>query len=307
MSKGSFGMIEQRGILSVIGRDACSFLQGYVTSDVDELTTTDWNAGAFCNLQGRMIANFRMLNHSGDLIISMDRSLVEPTHQFLKKYIVFSKADTSDVSDDYCVLGLLGEGCAAAIEEIFGSIPDAETSYQQVDGHFILSIPGASDRFEIWLRKESAEAVIAALSARLIRATEAEWSLSEVQSGWAWLAQETTEQYIPQMLNLQAQEAISFNKGCYLGQEIVARMQYLGQLKRRMHRFSVNSANRPVAGDKINSSDGASVGEIVVTEASDTGFEVLAVIRESDDDQALFLTSGEALDALTLPYHCAAE
>jgi folate-binding protein YgfZ len=307
MSKGSFMMLEQRGILSITGRDAGSFLQGYVTSDVDELTNTDWNAGAFCNLKGRMIANFRMLNHTGNLLISMNRSLVEPTHQFLKKYIVFSKAETSDVSNDYCVIGILGDGCAEAIKNIFGSVPEADTCYQLVDDHFILRIPGVNDRFEIWLKSESAETVAAALTSQLSLASEAEWSLSEVQSGWAWLSQKTTEQYLPQMLNLQAQEAISFSKGCYLGQEIVARMQYLGQLKRTMHRFSVDSASQPVAGDKIISPDGATVGEIVIAEASDAGFEVLAVIKTSDEDEALLLASGEALDALPLPYHCAAE
>jgi folate-binding protein YgfZ len=142
--------------------------------------------------------------------------------------------------------------------------------------------------------------------------TQENWALEEIQSGWAWINAETSEQYIPQMMNLQAQDAISFDKGCYLGQEIVARMQYLGQLKKRMYRFSLATDTPPKVGDEVINAEGKQVGEIVACSAvqvssdnvTNRAYEILAVIREEQTGD-LQLASATQLTSLPLPYKCA--
>ncbi len=304
MDKGNLVILESRGILRVSGRDASSFIQGYITSDVNALTDGNWQPGAFCNLQGRMVANFRMVNRSGDLLISMDKELVETTARFLQKYIVFSKAKTTDATDNYRVLGVLGTDCQLALEQVLGSWPTADAGCTEIDGHLILSVPGELPRYEVWLNSSSAEGIIAQLAERLTLSDPEIWTLAEIRAGWSWLSAETSEQYIPQMLNLQAQDAINFKKGCYLGQEIVARMQYLGQLKRRMYRLGVmKAATKPGVGDKLHNDDGAVIGEIVMSAANNGGHEVLAVCREPGEG-VLNLESGAKAEILSLPYHC---
>jgi len=310
MSNNSFTLLENSGMLSVTGRDAIQFLQGYITNDAEKLSAEIWQPGAFCNLQGRMVANFRMVNQTGELLIKMDKPLVDVIQQFLQKYIVFSKAETADATDSYCQVGVAGEAATTVLEQIFGSVPDGDQSCSVKDGHVIILISGDNPRYELWLQSDTAKTVLDALGKDLVQLDYQTWALKEIQAGWAWITTETSEQFIPQMMNLQAQDAISFDKGCYLGQEIVARMQYLGKLKQRMHRYRIITDNPPKLGDKILTSEEKVIGEIVsyASESVDSQtntFEILAVVRDTETD-ALHLESGTQLESMPLPYHCAA-
>jgi folate-binding protein YgfZ len=310
MSNSSFTLLENSGILGVSGRDAIQFLQGYITNDALQLSPEIWQPGAFCNLQGRMVANFRMVNHTGQLLIKMDRHLVDVVQQFLQKYIVFSKAETQNLTDSYCQIGVAGAAAVSVLADIFGSVPEEAQTSSVHDGNVIVLIPGEGPRYELWLQSDTSAATLDALGKHLVPVDEQAWRLQEIQSGWAWITAGTSEQFIPQMMNLQAQDAISFEKGCYLGQEIVARMQYLGQLKKRMHRYRVNTDNPPRVGDKILTSDAKVTGEIVswATENADPtaiAYEMLAVVRDTETD-SLHLESGAQLELMPLPYTCAA-
>lgn len=310
MSNSSFTLLENSGMLCVTGRDATNFLQGYVTNDVQQLSPEIWQSGAFCNLKGRMVANFRMINQPGQLLIKMDKPLVDVTRQFLQKYIVFAKAETLNVSDAYCQVGIAGDAGASVIQEIFGRAPEGDQICSVYDEHIIVLLPGEYPRYELWLKSDTAATVLDALAEHLPRAAYQAWLLKEIQAGWAWITTETSEQYIPQMMNLQAQDAISFDKGCYLGQEIVARMQYLGQLKRRMHRYRVTMDKPPKVGDKILTQEEKVTGEIVSCAAENidsqvSAYEILAVVRETETD-ALHLESHAQAELLPLPYTCTA-
>jgi folate-binding protein YgfZ len=311
MSNSSFTLLENSGILGVTGRDAIQFLQGYITNDAQHLSSEIWQPGAFCNLQGRMVANFRMVNQSGQLLIKMDRQLVDVVQQFLQKYIVFSKAETLNMTDSYCQVGIAGEAGATVLKDIFGNLPEGHQTCSVHDDHIIILLPGESHRYELWLQSGTSATTdtLETLGKHLIPVDEQAWCLKEIQSGWAWITADTSEQFIPQMMNLQAQDAISFEKGCYLGQEIVARMQYLGQLKRRMHRYRVVADNPPGVGDKILTSDDKVNGEIVcwASEYADPPadvYEMLAVVRDTEAD-SLHLESGAQLELMPLPYTCA--
>ena len=254
----SYAKLSQFGFLSVTGRDACKFMQGYTTCDLDKLTDSQFQMGAICNLQGRMVTSFLVCRTEDGMLLRMHRQLVSATIDFLSKYIVFSKANLEDVSDTIVCYGLT-------------ELPGEPDSLTLTDRGYQLQI--TADRAEGWLKSAPAD-VDEVIS-------EDTWHLAEIEQGRAWVAPETSEQFLPQMFNYDQTGAIDFNKGCYLGQEIVARMQYRGDLKRRLHLIASKQSVSP--GSPVTTSSGNSLGTIVAV----VGHSCLAVLNEKADLTAL--------------------
>jgi tRNA-modifying protein YgfZ len=252
--------LPQFGFLAVTGKDATSFLQGYTTCDVDKLDETH-SLGAICNLQGRMLTNFRIAETNDGLILRMNRGLVQTTKDFLAKYIVFSKATLVDVSDQWHCYGITGSRPAAEAGQILLSVDD--------------------DRFEIWCQSELQSTSDAT-----------QWDVMECRQGLAWLEQATAEQYLPQMFDLHALNAIDFDKGCYLGQEIVARAQYRGELKRRLHRG--HTETELTVGMQLFNDDERGIGEIVAA-AGDAALAVLKISADETSSVKAKTAQGDAL------------
>jgi folate-binding protein YgfZ len=253
------------GFLAVTGKDAVTFMQGYTTCDLDELTDTmsvNGSAiGAVCNLQGRMVTSFRCTRLPDGLLFRMDRSLVAETMAFLKKYIVFSKAEMADLSDELACFGVIGEAPAL------------------VDNAHLIQV--SEDRFEIWGQTGMLEA----------SGDSEDWWKQEIADGLAWVTPETKEEFIPQMFDYHSAGAIDFDKGCYLGQEIVARMQYRGNLNRRLHRGRANHSTE--IGQPLLDEGAKRVGKIVAA----AGNDFLAVVQaKGEKSPDCTLESGEAVE-----------
>ena len=254
------------GFLTVTGRDALKFLQGYTTCDLATVVPGSPSIGATCNIQGRMLANYRIAAIENGFVLRLHHSLVAPMIAFLKKYIVFSKAELLDATTTYHCYGHAG-----AAELISAAAP----------GSLIIDVDVPAERQEYWSTQSlTIETDPAQLEA---------WRLAELNAGLVWLDITNFEEYIPQMLNLQQFGGISFNKGCYLGQEIVARMQYRGQLKRKLHRGQASHRVQP--GEPIMSGMGSTVGKVVAS----AGHEFLAVAQVAEADTSYRLNSGEDL------------
>ena len=144
--------------------------------------------------------------------------------------------------------------------------------------------------------------IIAGLTERSKQESTESWSLLEIENGIGWVTGATSEEFIPQMMNLQLLDGISFTKGCYLGQEIIARMEYRGQLKRSMVRGSVTTNERPSVGDELVGDDGKRVGTVVSVTVASAGFDLLAVIQKNEDLPRCLLASGDEVNLLPLPY-----
>ncbi|MEL0066610.1 MAG: folate-binding protein [Gammaproteobacteria bacterium] len=232
--------LSDQGFLRVTGPDAVKFLQGYTTCDLTKLEEPGPKLGAICNLQGRMLSSFFVVKTENDLILRMHRPLVTTTIDFLKKYIVFSKATLVDVTEALVCYG--------------SQNPDADL---EAASDYTLDL---GNRFEYWCPAETE-----------IDATQdlADWHALEINAGFAWVTIETSESFLPQMLNYHTLDGIDFDKGCYLGQEIVARAQYRGELKRRLHKLE--SATERPAGTALDQG-------IVVASA---GSHLLAVLSNS--------------------------
>ena len=266
--------LDQFGFLLVTGKDATKFLQGYVTCDLADITPESGGMGAVCNLQGRMVTSFRIVAVDGGYLLRMMRERVAPTMEFLKKYIVFSKAEMKDASGGINCLGVTGD---------VDGYPDRRNGVVSPDDQEIIRVADAA-RFEVWntIRDWTLPGSEAG--------DPAEWQAWEVNEGIAWVSDATGEEFIPQMFNYHNLGGIDFDKGCYLGQEIVARMQYRGALGRKLFRGSAGTS--PAVGDSLKNEDGKSIGTVVAA----AGDAFLAVVQAKDDSvPGCRLASGETV------------
>ncbi|MBJ9976023.1 folate-binding protein YgfZ [Pseudomonas sp. S75] len=297
-----FCPLSHEGILAVRGSDAGKFLQGQLTCNLDYLSLEHASLGARCMVKGRMQSSFRILPEGDGFLLAMDRELLDAQLADLKKYAVFSKAKLTDESAAWSRFGL-NEG-ARALQALGVQPPEGAGS--TVRAHDLIAIAVSPGRTELWAPAERAPQVQAELAALLPEAPLNDWLLGQIRAGIGQVMGPTRELFIPQMINLQAVDGVSFRKGCYTGQEIVARMQYLGKLKRRQYRLALEQAPAPLPGSEIFSpTHGSSVGEVVIAATAAQGVELLAVLTADaveDDNLHLGSLQGPRLTLLDLPY-----
>lgn len=294
--------LSNKQLLLIQGPDAAKFLQGQVTCDVKELSAPVSRIGAQCNAKGRILLSFRALQMNSDTIaLRLPASMMESAQTTLGKYIVFSKAKLHSGSNSYALFGLFGEQAAAAARRFFDTLPGADDSWVEQSGCFLIQL--ASDRFECWINADATAQFLAALSPRTQTADTEQWLLLDIAAGIADVVPATIELFTPQELNYQLINGINFRKGCYTGQEIVARLHYRGKLKRHMYRFEYPGNSAPAPGTQvINTSSQQHTGN-VVSAAVDAG-KVLALVSLLDEhlDQVQVENCPEKLHLLSLPY-----
>lgn len=303
-SKPQLFELSEIACLFIEGPDAAKFLQGQITCDINEVSETQFRRGAICNLQGRMICSFRIFQESPSRFgLLMHRGLIDGVLQWLSKYIVFSKAKLQ-VDEVGVALGISGSSPNDLPFES-AAWPNDTQSVIKTQSGFILRV--AQRRYLAWLPLESAKSLWASLASRTHIVDARAWHRADIRDGLAEVFPATANEFIPQMLNLQDDGGVSFKKGCYIGQEIVARMQYLGKLKRHLQHARVTAREQPVFGQSLfGSGTSQSIGNIVNTApiGPDT-FEVLAVVSDaSREADAVFLDpdGGDKLHFLSPPY-----
>ncbi|MDD1015875.1 YgfZ/GcvT domain-containing protein [Pseudomonas rubra] len=297
-----FCTLSHEGVLAVRGSDAGKFLQGQLTCNISYLNEHTASLGARCMVKGRMQSSFRILPEGDGYLLAMAHELLEPQLADLKKYAVFSKAKLTDDSAAWVRFGL--HNGEAVLPALGLDVPAQTDGVTRHNG--LIAIAVSPIRTELWVPVEQAEAVQTQLAAQLANAELNDWLLGQIRAGIGQVMAQTRELFIPQMINLQAVGGVSFKKGCYTGQEIVARMQYLGKLKRRQYRVALADDTPPAPGTEVFSpTHGSSVGEVVLAARSDQGCELLAVLTaDAVEDNNLHLGSpeGPRLTLLTLPY-----
>lgn len=259
-SKITLARLDRFGFLAITGKDAQKFLKGYCTCDLEDVTETRSGLGATCNIQGRMVTSFRITRIEDGFLLRMDRGLVASTMEFLKKYIVFSKAKMEDQSGEITCYGLVG---------LVDGYPAEPGATAVMGGHQVIRV-GVSPRFEIWARGELAIAGAETVS-------DDEWWVRDIEDGLAWVSTATQNEFIPQMFAYHKNGGIDFDKGCYLGQEIVARMQYRGAISRKLYRGIGTTTAR--TGDVLSTADGKAQGMVVAA----GGNRFLAVIQAKSE------------------------
>lgn len=219
-------------VLSISGSDSTQFLQGQSTCNIDEITDSKGSFGAFCTPKGRAICTFFIIRHKDSFLLILPFELMETVTKKLQLYILRSNVKLNPVPEEFCLLGLN----STAPSESGLELPEAKYAAVCKKDMTIIRFPGSQPRFmamgtaqdamELWTDLTENHAFEAANSS--------DWLLQDLVSGIPWLNSKTSEEFVPQMINLDQLDGISFNKGCYTGQEIVARTHYLGKAKRRM-------------------------------------------------------------------------
>ena len=297
-----FCTLSHEGILAVRGPDASKFLQGQLTCNLNYLSDTQSSLGARCTQKGRMQSSFRILLQGDGVLLAMAHELLEPQLADLKKYAVFSKAKLSDESAQWVRFGL-GDAGAALLSL---SLELGEEAGNLVRNNDLIAVRVSPGRAELWAPADQADTLRGQLAAQLPEGELNQWLLGQVRAGIGQVMPATRELFIPQMLNLQAIGGVSFKKGCYTGQEIVARMQYLGKLKRRLYRLCLPAGDLPEPGTPLFSpTHGSSIGEVVIAARAEQQIELLAVLQAEaaeGGDIHLGTLEGPGLQLLDLPY-----
>ena len=294
--------LPQTRLLLVKGPDAIKFLQGQVTCDLRDLATPITCLGAQCNPKGRILLSFRALQINPETIaLRIPANMMENAKSSLGKYIVFSKAKLHD-DGDYSLFGLFGENARQVASQYFEQVPETKDTWIEQDGSFLIQL--APDQYECWIKAGDAKA----FEERLANLTQIgsfnDWELLNIRAGIADIYPETIEQFTPQEINYQLVNGVNFRKGCYTGQEIVARLHYRGKLKRHMYRFILQGNTLPTLGSPlVNTNTRQTCGALVnAAFCGDNQIELLASLLDEQLEQVALETSTEVLAQLPLPY-----
>ncbi len=297
-----FTLLNHEALLAVRGPDAAKFLQGQLTCNLNYLDEHTCSLGARCTPKGRMTSSFRILQNDDGYLLAMASELLDSQLADLKKYVVFSKSSLTDETVAWVRFGLSNADQALLALSLY--LPQQTDSLVRANG--LLALRLSNGRAELWAPATERESLYGQLATLLPEAPLNNWLLGQIRAGIGQVFGGTRELFIPQMINLQAVGGVSFKKGCYTGQEIVARMQYLGKLKRRLYRLSLSGNDLPVPGCELFSPvHSSSVGEVVLAAQATQGCELLAVLQEdAKNDGRLHLGNldGQSLSLLDLPY-----
>lgn len=300
------------GLLELSGAEALTFLQGQVTNDVKQLSTTQQaHLTAYCNPKGRMLALFLAFYQNERLHLQFNRALLEPIMKRLKMYVMRSKVDIKDVSADFNIIGIDGPEAASILASSLAKIsrefdpPKNAYDFVTVANTVILKLPSIAGhtRFEILTETALASEIKNALTEHCQVVEKNHWDWLEINAGIPDVLPATQEQFVPQMLNLDLLNAINFKKGCYTGQEIVARTHYLGTVKRRTYLVEIASEEMPSAGDKVVDATKNEVGQIVRVAANPNHqFDALIEMRIEAANASNVFWNDIAVKFKDLPY-----
>lgn len=258
------------GVLTIAGKDAAKFLQGQITCNINDITDTQSSLGAMCNPKGRAITTFLLVKNADAFLMILPIELLAAVKKRLQMYVLRSDVALTDSSDDLCLIGLSLQPAEAA-EQRFA------TSRQE---NIVVDFQGRS---LVIAEADNAQAFWAEqLKQGFQPESSAQWRYLDIISGIPWLTAETSEEFIPQMLNLDKLGGISFNKGCYTGQEIVARTHYLGKTKREMFLAECDASAIPEPNSTIIDDSGQSIGKVLYAQKGPNSCKMLIVLQVSD-------------------------
>lgn len=295
-------------LIEVSGDDAIEFLQGQLTNDIKLLNDTSSQLSAYCNPKGRILASFRIFLRNGRYFLRMQESISDATLKRLRMFVMRSKVDLIDRSEELSRIGVAGDNATTALKSAFNSLPIKSDDSLTENEVTIIRLPGSLPRYELHGPMNRIQEIWQSLQNNAVLIGQNSWNLLTIRAAIPEIVAETVEAFVPQMVNLQSINGLSFTKGCYPGQEVVARMHYLGKLKRRLFICATEAAELPIAGDAIISSgdNEQKVGQVVSASRSNAeNIEFLAVLQiERAENEQLFLKSpsGSGIKLIDLPY-----
>ncbi|EIJ47830.1 glycine cleavage system protein T [Herbaspirillum sp. GW103] len=299
------------GLIAVTGEDAASFLHGQLTNDVAQLDTGVARLAGYCSPKGRLLATFLMWRDEQAIWLQLPRALQPAIQKRLQMFVMRAKARLADASPERAMLGLVGPATANALAQWFPVLPAAP--YDKIDNSHgtLIRLADAVDspRYQWIAPVDILTTAWPELARHLSPTAGLAWRLSEIRAGVPGIVQATQEQFVPQMINFELIGGVNFKKGCYPGQEIVARSQYLGKLKRRTMLATIASSQAHAGQEVFAAADpGQPCGMVVNAEALDEGHALALVemkLAAAEDSVHLGAADGPALHWHALPYELA--
>ena len=292
--------LAQYGLLSCTGDEAREFLHAQLTSDVAGLGTDAARRAGWCSAKGRLLATFLVIPHGSGFLLQLSRDLAAPVAKRLAMFILRAKVKLADVSSEWTQLGIWGRSAAERLDALGLQAPVADLGVAHGADGVVVRL--AAQRFQVAVPAARRQQVLGALTGEGGEA----WTLEEIRAGWPMVVLATQDLFVPQMVSLERLGAVDFKKGCYPGQEIVARTQYRGVLKRRMVRARVAAPAAPAAEVFAGDAPGQASGSVVnAAPLPEGGSELLAVVQissiESSSALCLGAPNGPRLELLPLP------
>lgn len=293
--------LQSLSMLNVAGPDASKFLQGQTSTNFQEVSDTQSRLGAYVSLKGRVIASFRAMQQDESIALITDAALAAVMKERLGKFIVFSKA-TLSVDESQALIGLAGSQADAILATLLPTLPPTTDAVVHHTDLSVVRLHGDS-RYLLRVKAASLASTWSALLAGGAQAAgENAWQLHQIAAGEAQVVSASSELFQPQELNLQLLNGVSYNKGCYTGQEIVARLYFRGKLKQHTQRYLAQSAVLPAPGSPVFH-EGKHVGDVVLAAQRNThNVELLAIARPEHNQELRLGDGGPRLETLPLPY-----
>jgi len=278
----------ERVWLRATGADSDAFLQGQLSNDVRKLAETQAQLASYNSPKGRMLAVLTLLRAGEDILLELPRSIADATLARLKMFVLRAKVTLSR-ADDLDALAVIGAGAPALLESLQLPAPQAalQVARDETRGITVLRRLGAQPRYSVLGPREAIAALREKIAPPLLQPEGTQWRRADIEAGVPVVLPETREHFVAQMANLDLLGGISFNKGCYPGQEIVARLHYLGQLKRRLFVARIAGAPPAPGSDVHAEGEAQAVGEIVDAVADGEGALATVILQLSAREAAL--------------------
>ena len=306
-ARGAIAPIADLALLKVHGAEAITFLQGQLTNDVAGLAENRSMLAGYCSAKGRMLASMRVWREAEEVRLMPSRVLATGLVRRLSMFVLRAKVRLEDASAQHACLGLSGDQAIAMVSALGARWPGpgevaSFESLRLVGLESCLAGGASVPRALLWCPIDEVPALWLELTARLEPVSSVAWRWTEVRSGIGRIVGAAVERFVPQMLNFDLVNGVSFRKGCYPGQEIVARSHYLGKLKRRMFLSNLPGEPPPAGTDVLDARTGEPCGQIILS-ARDPG-KGAAVLFESQIASAdsVQLADGRRLTVQPLPY-----
>lgn len=308
-----FAALPDLGLIAATGDDAKHFLHNQLTNDVEHLDASQARLAGYCSPKGRLLATFVMWQSAEAVMLQLPRDTQAAVQKRLQMFVLRAKVKLTDVTDSHAVLGISGAAGGAVLAQWFPLLPAGPWSVAQGDAGVLIRMADVQGvpRWQWITSPERAMQAWPQLAAALPLRDAAAWRLQDIHAGVPHVVQATQEQFVPQMINFEILGGVNFRKGCYPGQEIVARSQYLGKLKRRMFVAAVDAdaamASLQPAAEVFSSEDpDQPAGQIVNIEPAGAGtWHCLISLKTAAAESGtlhLGAANGPALRLLPLPY-----
>lgn len=300
--------LSQLALLRAEGTDAQGFLQGQFSNDIREVSESRSQLSAYCNPKGRMLAVLRVFQRGTAYYLQLPAAIAEPTARRLRMFILRSKVKLDPADGELLRIGVSGPRAEAAVAAAAGAVPPTVDASQTPGDVTVLRLPGPHPRFELLAPPARMPGLWTSITATARPVGTHAWAWLDIAAGIPTVLPETVEEFVPQMANLELVGGVSFKKGCYPGQEIVARMHYLGTLKQRMVRAHLAGTACPAPGAKLYAGEFGeqSAGTVVDAQPSPHGGCDLLAVSQLTALQGgglhLAAPTGPALELTSLPY-----